>query len=241
MKDKPVVGVTPLWDDEKQSLWMLPGYLDGLAGAGAVPMIFPFASDKDDIMKLAGMCDAFLFAGGHDVSPSLYGERKAYESVAVCEKRDFQEKILLDTALREDKPVLGICRGLQFINAALGGTLYQDLPAQMRSCVNHRQKAPYDEPAHSVEVFEGTPLYDWLGKEKADVNSCHHQGIKELATGLKPMAVAPDGLIEAFYRPTSSFVCAVQWHPEFMFRKHEDGKKIFAAFVGAALNCKIDK
>ena len=113
------------------------------------------------------------------------------------------EEIVLAKALKEDVPVLGICRGIQFINAALGGTLYQDIPLQHPSSVNHHQKAPYDIPAHEVAIVEGSPLYDCLSSTQLAVNSCHHQAIRELAPGLEVMACSPDGLVEAVYMGSS--------------------------------------
>ncbi|MBR2756304.1 MAG: gamma-glutamyl-gamma-aminobutyrate hydrolase family protein, partial [Lachnospiraceae bacterium] len=141
---KPIIGVMPLWDDEKDSLWMLPGYLDGIAQQGGIPVIFPFTDDENDLKQLMSTCDGFLFTGGHDVLPPLYGEEpieELWESELLdcCEKRDRMELIVLREAMKEQKPILGICRGLQFINAALGGSLYQDLPLQHPSDVVHHQ------------------------------------------------------------------------------------------------------
>ena len=147
--------------------------------------------------------------------------------------RDAMERRILAYALAEDKPVLGICRGIQFINAALGGTLYQDLPSQHPSDTVHRQPPPYERPVHNVAVCADTPLHRCLGVSALPVNSLHHQAVKDLAPGLEPMAAAPDGVIEALYRPGSRFLWAVQWHPEYSFRAEEASRKIFRAFVAA--------
>ena len=133
----------------------------------------------------------------------------------------------------ERKPLLGICRGIQFLNVHLGGTLYQDLPAEHPSAANHHQTPPYDAPVHSVTLTAGSPLCALLGKDTLAVNSLHHQAIKTLAPGLAAMAVSEDGLTEAVCLPDKRFVWAVQWHPEFSFRVNEDSRKIFKAFVGA--------
>ena len=202
---KPVIGVIPLWDDEKDSIWMLPGYMDGISEAG-----------------------------GHDVSSELYHEEPLEGLVEYCEKRDAMEEIVLAKALKEDVPVLGICRGIQFINAALGGTLYQDIPLQHPSEVNHHQKAPYDIPAHEVAIVDGSPLYDCLSTTQLAVNSCHHQAIRDLAPRLEVMASSPDGLVEAVYLPGKRFLWAVQWHPEFSYNSDENSRKILRAFVEAA-------
>ena len=230
---KPIVGVMPLWDDEKDSIWMLPGYMDGLHQAGAIPLIFPFTANEEELTQLAELCDGFLFTGGHDVSPQLYHEQPMEGLVSTCEKRDRMETIILKIAMEADKPVLGICRGIQLINAALGGSLYQDLPLQHPSETNHHGRAPYDQPVHDTKVYRDSPLYGCLGKEILPVNSYHHQAVKDLATGLEVMAAAPDGIVEAFYKPDQRFLWAVQWHPEFAYRTDENSRKIFSAFVGA--------
>jgi putative glutamine amidotransferase len=231
---KPIIGVMPLWDEKKDSLWMLPGYLDGIALAGGIPVIFPFTSDEDDIARVMSGCGGFLLTGGHDVSPGVYGEEPLEGLVDCCEKRDVLEGIVLKRAIAEDRPVLGICRGIQFINAALGGTLYQDLPTQHPSDVIHRQQPPYDVPSHVVHVVPDSPLHRYLGTDMLRVNSSHHQAIKELAPGLEVMATSPDGLVEAVYMPGRSFIWAVQWHPERLFLRDQNNVKIFRALVEAA-------
>ena len=230
---KPIVGVMPLWDDEKESIWMLPGYMDGLRQAGAVPIVLPFTEDGEDLDQLSDICDGFLFTGGHDVSPSLYHEEKADPLTVSCPMRDALESAVLGRAIEKDKPVLGICRGIQFINAYLGGTLYQDIPTQHPSDTEHHQTAPYDRAAHNVIIERDSPLYLCLGEDVIPVNSYHHQAVKELAPALKAMASSPDGLIEAAYMPEKKFVWAVQWHPEFSYRKDERSLKIFSAFAEA--------
>ena len=230
---KPIVGVMPLWDDDKESIWMLPGYMDGLSQAGAIPIIFPFSADEGELAQLMELCDGFLFTGGHDVSPQIYNEMPLDGLVVTCEKRDRMETVVLKSAIEADKPVLGICRGLQFINAALGGTLYQDLPLQHPSEIDHHGHAPYDRPIHDVEIIKDSPLFKCLGKDILPVNSYHHQGVKDAAKGLEVMAAATDGLTEALYGPDQRFLWAVQWHPEFSYKVDESSRRIFRAFVEA--------
>ena len=131
------------------------------------------------------------------------------------------------------QPVLGICRGIQFLNVYLGGTLYQDLPTEHPSAAEHHQKPPYDVPVHSVTLVPARPLYQLLGKCELAVNSLHHQAIRKLAPTLQVMALSEDGIPEAICLPGKKFVWAVQWHPEFSFPVNADSRKIFAAFVGA--------
>lgn len=230
---RPIVGVMPLWDCEKDSIWMLPGYMDGVAQAGGIPVILPLSSDEAELEQLVNMCDGFLFTGGQDVSPEIYHE-KAPEGLAdSCEQRDKMETIVLQKAMDADKPILGICRGIQFINAALGGTLYQDLPTQHPSPIEHHQHPPYDIPVHNVNIMADSPLYKCLGTDCLAVNSYHHQAVKEISPQLKAMAVSPDGLVEALWRPDHRFLWAVQWHPEFSYRTDRNSRKIFSAFVEA--------
>lgn len=231
IKMKPIVGIMPLWDDEKESIWMLPGYLDGLSQAGATPIIFPFSSDEEELGRLVKMCDGILFTGGHDISPKLYNEDPIKDLVSCCIKRDLMESIVLKIAMDMDKSILGICRGIQFINVALGGSLYQDLNLQHPSNIDHHQQAPYDIPKHEVTLKQNTPLHECLHVDKLLVNSYHHQAVKDIAQELEIMATSPDGLIEALYMPTYKFLWAMQWHPEFSYQTDINSQKIFQAFI----------
>ena len=234
MSVKPVIGVVPLWDDEKNSLWMLPGYMDGISEAGGLPVMLPLTADGETLSQACGLCGGFLLTGGHDVSPSVYGSEPSADCGIVCPKRDAMEKIVLKYALERDLPVLGICRGIQFLNAALGGTLYQHLPKEHPSDTEHHQTPPYDVPAHTVAIRGGTPLGGLLGVPKLAVNSYHHQAVKRLAPGLEEMAVSEDGLTEAVWMPGKRFVWGVQWHPEFSYKSDPAARAIFEAFVRAA-------
>lgn len=228
---KPLIGLVPLIDNQRESYWMLPGYMKGITMAGGIPIMLPLTIDNEEINQISQEFDGFLFTGGHDVSPTIYGEDIIKECGEICEERDRMELLLLDKVLKEDKPVLGICRGIQLINVALGGTLYQDLSVQHPSQIEHHQKPPYDIPVHEIEIKRDSPLYELLGKDSELVNSYHHQAIKKLSSKLKPMAYSKDGLIEAIYMPNKKFVWAVQYHPEFLFETHKDFEKIFEIFI----------
>ena len=226
---KPMIGVTPLWDAVRQSVWMLPDYLDGIKVAGGLPVVLPFEMSESDANQMVETCDGFLFTGGQDVSPELYGMKDATGTIVASPERDKLESLLLSKALQADKVVLGICRGLQFINVFLGGTLWQDLPSQHPSEIVHRQGKPYDVPTHQVTL--SGDLQVLLRKNILEVNTLHHQAIKDLGSGLMPMAVAPDGIIEAAQMSGKRFVWAVQWHPEYLFRTDLDSLAIFSCFV----------
>ena len=128
---RAVIGVMPLYDSERKSVWMLPGYLRALEKCGAAPILLPLTQDARLLYEYALLCDGFLLTGGQDVDPALYGEVKSSRCGEVCHERDQMERALFASALLHDTPVLGICRGLQLMNVALGGTLYQDIPAQL--------------------------------------------------------------------------------------------------------------
>ncbi len=229
---KPVIGVLPLFDKEKDSYWMLPAYFQGIEYAGGLPVMLPL-NGVEDCDRLLELCDGILFTGGQDVDPALYGEAAEPFCGELCPARDRLEAAMLRAAMECKRPILGICRGLQFINIALGGSLWQDLLTQRSGSRNHRMERPYDRTEHSVAL--SGPLEVLYGAKALGVNSCHHQGIKTLAPGLSPMAVADDGLIEAFFHPAQPFLWAVQWHPEFFDPAAGPGVPVFRVFVEAAM------
>lgn len=231
---RPIIGLIPLVDEERESYWMLPGYMEGVRAAGGIPVMLPLTSDREELCQLNGLCDGYLLTGGQDVAPELYGERPAAECGAPSGQRDAMETIILGMAVEEDKAVLGICRGIQFMNVALGGTLYQDIPTQRQEFVEHHQDGHYDSPVHMNYIEEGTPLHELLGVSELAVNSYHHQAVKFLAPKLSMMAYSEDGLVEAVYMPDKRFVWGVQWHPEFSYKADESSMRIFEAFVRAA-------
>lgn len=228
-----VIGVIPLYDEDKDSIWMVPGYMKLIERADALPVILPLTTDSVELWHCFQLCDGFLFTGGHDVHPSVYGEEPRETCGPACVDRDIMEKYILQHAIANDKPVLGICRGIQLINALLGGKLYQDLPTEAPSAVEHHMSAPYNKPIHSVTVLEDTLLADIIGSGEYLVNSYHHQAVKELAPGCKPMAIAEDGIIEALQVEGNRFIVGVQWHPEFIFKKDENCIKLVEAFIEA--------
>ena len=230
---KPIVGVMPLWDDEKGNIRMLPEYMVSISRAGGLPVIFPFTEDEQEVQQLTDMCDGLLFTGGPDISPDYYHETPMEKLVSVCPKRDILECLAFRAAFERDKPVLGICRGIQLINVCLGGSLYQDIPVQHPSDVVHQQLPPYDRPVHNVNIAESSPLHRCFGVDSLPVNSHHHQAISNLAPALKAMAFSPDGLIEAVYMPEKTFLWAVQWHPERTYSADPHSRALFRAFIAS--------
>ncbi|MDO5547082.1 MAG: gamma-glutamyl-gamma-aminobutyrate hydrolase family protein [Eubacteriales bacterium] len=232
MKKRPIVGVLPLFDEDRNSIWMLPGYLDCLQEAGALPLILPQRMDDHALGQALALCDGLLFTGGHDTNPALYGEPPHPTTVWNAARDDLEQRLFVQ-AYERDVPMFGICRGIQFINAVMGGTLYQDLPSQWGSGIDHHMQPPYDRPCHRVTLTPQEPLAKLLGCESLGVNSYHHQAVKQMAAGLREMARSEDGLIEAVYAPERSFLWAIQWHPEFSHRTDPPARTIVRAFVSA--------
>lgn len=229
--EKPIIGVIPLVDIERESYWMLPGYMKGIEQAAGIPVMLPLTCNEKNLQQLAEQFDGFLFTGGQDILATRYTQNVSFLCGQSCKERDKMEEILFHIIYEQDKPILGICRGIQSINVIMGGTLYQDLPTQHPSDIDHHQKPPYDVPVHSVKIVTESPLHKLLQKENLQVNSYHHQAIQKLAPSLACMAISEDGLTEAMYVPEKKFIWGIQWHPEFSYLVDENSRKIFSKFV----------
>ena len=206
-------------------------YSRAVTAHGGVPFLVMMYQPDDNLQQIIDTADGFLFAGGIDLAPELYGEKPLNDTVKVDPERDRTELAALPLILKTSKPVLSICRGIQSNNVALGGTLYQDIPTEVASEVAHREGGR--DTRHEMDIFEGTPLYDIIGRSRININSYHHQAVKKIAPGFEIAAFSEDGLVEAIYRKDKKFVLGVQWHPEFLFQKYPEHKTIFQAFVDA--------
>ena len=229
---KPIIGVFAAVDDGTRS-FVLQNYLDSVEAAGGLPVVLPYTKSKDALQTYAELCHGFLLVGGVDIAPERYSAERQKECGTVCDARDEFEFAAFDAVYPTEKPILGICRGCQLINVALGGTLYQDIPTEKPSEVTHRQNDFGSSPIHSVKLVANTPLSLLTGQEQLQVNSLHHQAIKTLGEGLEVMAVAEDGIIEAIYMPGGKYLQAYQWHPERMFDTDAQSRLIFADFINA--------
>lgn len=232
---KPLIGLTPQYDYERNRIWIGPNYMDAVRAAGGIPIVLPLQIDKEELAIAAKSCDGFLFTGGPDISPFRFHEETIQGCGVVIPERDKMEENLFNIAMESNKPILGICRGIQIFNVFLGGTLYQDIPVQLGtdSLIAHSQASGNAVLSHSIAIKKDSLLFSILAKEYIQVNSFHHQAIKDLAPSFEVAGTSPDSLIEAVYLRDRRFVLGVQWHPEHLFHTDEDSYKIFAAFIHA--------
>jgi putative glutamine amidotransferase len=212
-------------------------YLESIKRAGGEP--FELDYDRDSPAEVVGRSNGLMLTGGGDVNPALYGEAPHSTFQASEPGRDEYEIALVKEAMKADLPLFAICRGMQVLNVALGGTLVQDVPSMVNGALNHSVPEPRYHLAHEVWVANGSLLFQ-LMKEKLDgescqVNSRHHQAVKDIAEGWEVSGTAPDGVIEAIEQPGAVFRLAVQWHPENFFRTGEF-RPLFEGFVEAAAN-----
>ncbi|MGE5602192.1 MAG: gamma-glutamyl-gamma-aminobutyrate hydrolase family protein [Nitrososphaerales archaeon] len=215
-------------------------YPAALAASGGLPLIIPLNLPEDILRAIFEQLDGLCLAGGVDVDPAEYGESRHPDLGAVDAARDRTELLVARWALEENLPVLGICRGIQLLNVAAGGTLYQHIPAQLTEAKRHDFKlieSGWARATHNVMIEPRCRLAAILNEHEIPTNSFHHQAVKEVAPGFRATAWADDGIVEAIEHPEKPFAVAVQWHPEGMFHSDTHARRIFEAFVAA---CKRD-
>lgn len=210
-------------------------YPQAMRRAGAVPVVIPPMMDEASIEPLLDGLQGLCLSGGPDIHPGAYGARAHAHLGPTEPDLDRFEIALLRAAERRDMPVLAICRGLQLLNVARGGTLVQDLPRERPSDVDHRQKPAGSTPTHDVRLQAGSATAAHLGVRAARVNSFHHQAVDVLGRGLRAVGWAPDGVVEALEATDRRFTVAVQWHAESMVHAPEQARLV-AAFADAALS-----
>ena len=225
----PLIGILPKVLDGGDSL-VGARYTRAIEAAGGVPLLLPYTASGALLERFSTLCDGFLFTGGADIHPARFGERISPACGEICPPRDEVELTAFRYIYSSGKPILGICRGCQLLNVALGGTLVQDIQSAIGSAVSHRRERDGDPaPTHRISISENTPLASIFGRS-ALVNSFHHQSVARLGEGLQVMATADDGVIEAVFSPRRRFLWGIQWHPEL----DTNNAEIFRAFVEAA-------
>lgn len=212
-------------------------YIRAVDEAGGAPLLIPSGLEAEVVQTLLDRLDGIVFTGGGDIAVSVFGGREHPRVTDVDEARDALELMLARAAVKSGKPFLGICRGLQVINVALGGTLYTDIADQMPGAIKHAYDSGTERTllAHSVQIEADSRLAVFLGETLLQVNSLHHQGVERVPACLRPVGFAPDGLVEALELEGHPFGIAVQWHPEWL-TDQPVSQRLFRAFVQAAAN-----
>lgn len=235
MQLRPRIGVTGHVGKDSSRLSISGNYMEGLYACGAFPVLLPITGDEDMWRQAAQELDGFLFSGGGDIDPKHFGEETLQCCGEISPARDQMELALFKHVLPSQKPVLGICRGVQLLNVALGGTLYQDINAQNGQSIpmQHRQNMPEHLSSHDVFIEEGSLLQRIVKATRLPVNSLHHQAVKDCAPDLWAVAKAGTGLIEALEKKDHPFFLGVQWHPEMMWPTSAQAKAILQSFIDA--------
>jgi putative glutamine amidotransferase len=234
----PLIGITTSVTVDKvpERAYVNSTYIRAVQAAGGIPLLLTPHFTPEVQAALWQRLDGLILTGGGDIEPARFGEPRHPSVDDVSPARDELELGLTRRAVTDDVPLFAICRGIQVLNVALGGSLVQDLPSEWPNALVHSQKAPRHEPTHPVKVMgEGTRLGRVLGSLELEVNSMHHQAIKRLGDGLREVAWAPDGVIEGVEMAGDDrFVLGVQWHPEELVGHDQAARNLFSAIVDAA-------
>lgn len=234
----PLIGITTGRSTSASGITQIgitENYIRAVQRAGGLPVLIPVSLDRDQLQELFPLLDGILLTGGADIDPKRFKGAAHPRVYEIDPERDEMEIWLVRQAVEHHKTFLGICRGIQVINVALGGSLFTDIADQAPNPLRHDwyPDIPRDYLAHEVTLVSGSRLADILEMQTTQVNSLHHQAIQTLAPGLRPLAHAPDGLVEAVELPGHPFGFGVQWHPEWM-PKSPEMTRLFRAFVQAA-------
>lgn len=237
VEQRPVIGIVPTQVPDEDIVRVNDHYTKAVIASGAAPLVLPIASDLSVYESIFPLLNGFILTGGQDIDPTRYGGPSTYDKLSeLTPQREEVECLVLSYAYRYDIPTLGICRGMQVMNVFFGGTLYLDLADQFQgkdaahlqqgSCgaissngicpaVGHWQKDHYEQPTHFVKIVRASKLGSILADDELATNSMHHQGIRDVAPLLDPVAYGPDGLVEAIEVRDRTFMMGVQWHPEY--------------------------
>jgi putative glutamine amidotransferase len=237
----PVIGITGRTDQSVRPpnlplFATTQTYVQAAELGGGAPVLIPPHLEEAKLRAIFEHLDGLILSGGGDILPAWFGEEDSGLLWSVDERRDRAELALARWALAEKLPLLAICRGIQVLNVAAGGTLVQDIPTQVPNALTHSTVAghPVTTIAHTVEVAAGSRLAALVGAGELGVNSAHHQAVKAVGAGLAVTARAPDGIIEGLESPTHPFCLGVQWHPEAMVDSHPVMRRLFEGLAESA-------
>lgn len=234
-KDRPVIGLLCAHEQEKRDRWFVAtAYIQAIIKAGGIPILIPY-QPKEQIFHILEGLDGLVLPGGDDVDPGRFGENPIAQCGTIDPQWDDLDLWAAGFALERNMPILAICRGCQVLNVALGGTLIQDIPTQVRDSIKHAQQAPRWYASHDISVQSASLLGNIWGNDPKKVNSYHHQSLAKVGKGLRIVASAPDGIIEAVESSEHRFVLGVQWHPELMTEHYPVAGRIFEHFIQASL------
>lgn len=233
----PVIGVVVCGCDAGRQ-FVSHSYIQAMEDAGAVCVIIPCTEDASHFPRYYGLCDGFLFCGGDDISPRLFGEDLLTDRGRTDMRMDCFHLDFMKYVLSASLPILAVCRGMQVLNVALGGTIYQDISLRNGVSQNHMQRSENrGDVCHRVACAKGSMLYNICGSF-LETNSFHHQCIKTVGKGLTVSAVAADGIVEAIEDSSRSFLVGLQWHPECMYESSPPMRELFAKFIDRAAHAK---
>jgi putative glutamine amidotransferase len=233
-QNQPLIGLLCAHEREKRDqYYVTTANIQAIVQVGGIPVLIPY-QPKEQVFRILEGLDGIMLPGGIDVDPNRYGEQPIVQCGSIDPHWDELDLWAAGFALERNMPVLAICRGCQVLNVALGGTLIQDIPAQIEGPLKHRQEAPRWYATHDVSVQSASLLGRIWGTDPKRVNSYHHQAIGKVGNGLRIVASAPDGIIEAVESTEHRFVLGVQWHPELMVDHYPVATRIFEHFVQAA-------
>ena len=238
----PLIGISGSHNAQERQLFVRENYMESVLRAGGLPVLLPHTKDESAARELIGHLDGLLLAGGVDIEPSRYGEQTLPECGEIDLQRDEFEMLIARVALEQRIPIFGICRGIQSLAVAMGGTLYQDIESQLGiEAVRHEQKPPYNVPAHTVCFAPDGLFARILGTNKAETNSMHHQSVKDAGSRLIVEGYSEDGIVEAVRSKENDAVFAVQYHPEYMSGEYSHAAKLFEYLVKCAKDYATQK
>ena len=234
---KPIIGIlgsnmifpSPAFSSVEK-FYVNTAYINAIRLNGGIPLAIPVYTNENDLAEILKLCHGILVPGGEDVDPGFYNENPQPTLGVIRPDMDSFILSALEIAFRHNIPVFGICRGLQIINIALGGTLYQDMSLYEKETILHNQTYDRSYAVHKADIKTGSLLHSIFGKEEIMVNTMHHQAIKELGQGLSATALAPDDIIEAIESDDKP-VFAVQWHPEELIHSTPHMNNLFSHFI----------